>query len=159
MLNVVFTLLILLSISIGLGSTLGAASIESDSPRRLPNWFDRINTAIALVIALWLVLSILFRSLSWLPTGGFILLVTGKYLYLRFSSARFYLRLNNSIHLALLCSYPLIAFPVWKLTVKGLAPGLSSIFDVMLIGMIMIPGVVLLMAGLIGLSKLNKSRE
>lgn len=151
MLTIVIVLLMLLSISIGLGYALGKVSLENPPPQQLPKWFDQINAAIALVIALLLVLSIPFRNILWASTGGFIVLVSGMYLYLRFSSARFYLRLNIPVHLVLLCSYPLIAFPVWKITVKGLEPGLSAIFDAMLMFGIMLPGIILLVAGIIAI--------
>jgi hypothetical protein len=149
MLNTVFFLLITLSMSIGLGYTLGAKS--SALKNHFPKWFDQINAAIALVIALLLFLSILFRNPLWPSIGGFIILVGGTYLYLRFSSARLYLRLNTPIHLVLLCSYPLLAFPIWKIKVKGLEPGFAAIFDAVLMAGIMFPGVILFMAGLIGL--------
>jgi hypothetical protein len=150
MLNTVFfffLISLLMSMSISIGYAIGAASFEN----KYPKWLDQINAAIALAIALVLVLSILFRNLLWLSMGGFIILVSGTYLYLRFSTARLYLRLNTPIHLVLLCSYPLLAFPIWKIKVKGLEPGFAAIFDAVLMAGIMFSGVLLLMAGLIGL--------
>ena len=116
-----------------------------------------LNVAVALVLAFLIIcstiLSILFGQLLLPPSGGFIILVVGTYLYLRSSSARFYLRPDIAIHITLLCSYLLIAFPVWLIKVQRISPGLPAIFDIILLmtGVIVImgSGIILLATGLI----------
>ena len=126
--------------------------VESVHPIKL-----MLNVAVALVLAFLMIcstiLSILFGQLLLPPVGGFIILVVGTYLYLRSSSARFYLRPDIAIHITLLCSYLLIAFPVWLIKVQRISPGLPAIFDIILLmtGVIVImgSGIILLATGLI----------
>ena len=118
-----------------------------------------LNVAVALVLAFLIIcstiLSILFGQLLLPPVGGFIILVAGTYLYLRSSSARFYLQPNVTINTILLCSYLHISLAAWQFTVQKVSPGLSlqAALEIMLlmIGAIvfMIPGIILLAIGLI----------
>ena len=117
-----------------------------------------LNVAVALVLAFLIIcstiLSILFGQLLLPPSGGFIILVVGTYLYLRFSSARFYLQPDIAIHITLLCSYAMIAFSVWLIEVMRIASSdLPGIFDLMAIVVIimitLILGIMLLATDLI----------
>ncbi len=110
-----------------------------------------LNVAIALVLAFLIVPSILFGNFLWPTTGGFIILVVGTYLCIRFSSARFYLRPDTSIHITLLCSYLSVAFSVWKVEElkRPLAFSLMRIFDGAVVLATMTTGIILLATGLI----------
>ena len=113
-----------------------------------------LNIAVALVLAFVIICSIIliqFGQYISPPIGGFIALVVVVYLYLRFSSARFYLRPNMAIHVTFLCSYLLIGIPVWRFTFNQISPSLSGIMDVMLMAAIMMSGIMLLGVGLISL--------
>jgi hypothetical protein len=120
-----------------------------------------LNVAIAIVLALAIVLSILFRNFFWLPTGGFIILISATYLYLRFSSARYYLRPTTAIQTLLVCSNLMVIVPVSIFQSKTISPGLPAIFEMMVFGTIiaaiMIPGIILLFVGLVMLFVRAKS--
>jgi hypothetical protein len=120
-----------------------------------------LNVAIAIVLALAIVLSILFSNFFWLSTGGFIILVFATYLYLRFSSARYYLLPTTAIHTILVCSNLMVIVPVSIVQAKRFSPGLPAIFEMMVFGTIvasiMIPGIILLFVGLVMLFVRAKS--
>ena len=119
-----------------------------------------LNIAVALVLAFVIICSIIliqFGQYIWPPIGGRIALVVVMYSYLRFSSARFYLRPDIKIHIMLLCSYLLIGVPVWRFKFNQISPGLPALLDIPLMVVIMMSGITLLGVGLIRLFVKSKS--
>jgi hypothetical protein len=119
-----------------------------------------LNVAIALVLLPVLVLAPVFGNLFWPTTGGLIIFVFVTYLYLRFSSARYYLRPDMKIHLLFGCSYAVIAFSVWMFKVKlpiVQAFSLLRVFDALVALATMTLGMTTLFSGLVVLFVRAKS--
>ena len=126
-----------------------------------------LNVAVALVLAFVIIcstiLSITFSQFCWPPVGGFIILVVGTYLYLKSSSARFYLRPNAPIHILFLCSYLLIglASVIWQSTFERASEGLPAVMflPILIFTMIVIigSGVTALAMGIVLLFVQSKS--
>jgi hypothetical protein len=119
-----------------------------------------LNVAIALVLFPVLVLAPVFGNLFWPTTGGLIIFVFATYLYLRFSSARYYLRPDVALHLLFGCSYIVIAFSVWMFKVKlpiVQAFSLLRVFDAFVALATMTLGMTTLFSGLVVLFVRAKS--
>jgi hypothetical protein len=122
------------------------------------------NVTTALVSGFSIILSILFCSFLWPAIGKVIIpifglyILLGIYLWFRFPSVRFYLRLNAKIYVMLFFSYLLIAFSVLSIACsvwmfgeanRPYAFTLLTVFNMVGSPIAMIAGISLLVVGLI----------